>query len=270
MTVGTSVRIYSRTLSLVLLLLFCRRCCAAVEDNEVNQKMNHGDDVLPRVEALMARAEEVPYDSTEYKEIMGMVRQIQTDLQQSVARAPTATDVQQARAQLEATTTENRRLRGVAGRQTAAIINANYTSDQKGHPIRDEDTIRAANGIWYTQAEIKAFRNKSTAWCPTYGNCPYCYRMGPVGGGCSNCRHRRNFEIISYANRYHDNEASTTNQRIIDAHYITSLMEAPTEFAVPDADCTYEWLSTPCHCWITSLHSRQTNPCSYWLSTQLQ
>ena len=41
------------------------------------------------------------------------------------------------------------------------IINVNYTDDQAGLPIKEEDTIRARNGVWYTQEECSDFRNKS-------------------------------------------------------------------------------------------------------------
>ena len=62
-----------------------------------------------------------------------------------------------------------------------------YTEDQAGQDIRDEDVIQAENSVWYTKAEIKTWRDKTTAGIPTYGNCVNCYWGGPVGLKCTHC-----------------------------------------------------------------------------------
>ena len=46
-----------------------------------------------------------------------------------------------------------------------------YTEDQAGQDIQEEDIIQAANAVWYTKAEIKTWRDKTTTGIPTYGNC---------------------------------------------------------------------------------------------------
>ena len=71
------------------------------------------------------------------------------------------------------------------GPQTVVI---GYTDDQNGKDIREKDVIRAANGKWYTQDELDKFRDKSSANCPTYGNCNCCYASGPVGRPCASCQ----------------------------------------------------------------------------------
>ena len=73
------------------------------------------------------------------------------------------------------------------GPNNERYIVTRYTEDQAGQDIRDEDVIQAENSVWYTKAEIKTWRDKTTAGIPTYGNCVNCYWGGPVGLKCTHC-----------------------------------------------------------------------------------
>ena len=66
-------------------------------------------------------------------------------------------------------------------------IVVNYTVDQEGQDIREEDVVHAANGIFFTEDELKRFSEKSSFGVPTYGNCHGCWSSGPVGKKCREC-----------------------------------------------------------------------------------
>ena len=72
-------------------------------------------------------------------------------------------------------------------RRAQPFIVVSYTPDQAGQPIRDEDIIRADNGMFFTQDEIAHFRDRSRMTCPTYGTCTGCWKAGPVGKRCNDC-----------------------------------------------------------------------------------
>ena len=72
-------------------------------------------------------------------------------------------------------------------RRAQPFIVVSYTPDQAGQPIRDEDIIRADNGMFFTQDEIAHFRDGSRMRCPTYGTCTGCWKAGPVGKRCNDC-----------------------------------------------------------------------------------
>ena len=57
----------------------------------------------------------------------------------------------------------------------------NYTEDQAGMDIWDQDVLQAANGMYYMTQEIETWKVKNTQDVPTYGNCNRCYQSGPVG-----------------------------------------------------------------------------------------
>ena len=57
----------------------------------------------------------------------------------------------------------------------------NYTEDQAGMDIWNEDVLQAKNGMYYTPQEIETWKVKNTQDMLTYGNCDWCYRSGPIG-----------------------------------------------------------------------------------------
>jgi hypothetical protein len=63
----------------------------------------------------------------------------------------------------------------------------NYTTDQEGQDIRDEDVVRPNNHRWCIQGddEVRTWKRKSTARCPTYGSCTNCLKSGPVDLFCN-------------------------------------------------------------------------------------
>ena len=71
--------------------------------------------------------------------------------------------------------------------RTPIMINRNYTPDQRGQDIRDEDVLRPSNHKWTGPGEINNMRVRSTDRCPTYGSCLKCFRSGPYGRLCNNC-----------------------------------------------------------------------------------
>ena len=87
----------------------------------------------------------------------------------------------------------------------------------------DQYHIRASNHKWYTPPELGSL-DFTTPRRPSYGNCGRCFRTGPMGdrcsGGCPN---------IHTAVLWQGNQT-----KLLDAHYLTSLMEAPEEFKKPD------------------------------------
>ena len=117
-------------------------------------------------------------------------------------------------------------------------MNLRYTEDQAGLPIKDEDVIRAEDGMSYTMEEINRFHEKSGDRCPTYGNCDLCYSVGPIGDICD--KHGPGGTYKYYIMRW-----GNYPRPMIDAHYFASLMEAPGPPVVPSADRMFQWLSTP-------------------------
>ena len=106
--------------------------------------------------------------------------------------------------------------------------------------IREEDTIRAReNGKWYTDFKASKFRDKSSDRYPTYGNCPFCFKAGPIGRQCNECNKENNiYCVIMYGmnplNGHH---------MILDAENIARVFNKTIEVA--KADRQYRWLRTP-------------------------
>jgi len=72
---------------------------------------------------------------------------------------------------------------------TRIVVNVNYTDDQFGKHIRNEDVVRPHNHLFYLMCspETQTWKLKSRADCPTYGTCPMCYKCGPTALSCDNC-----------------------------------------------------------------------------------
>jgi hypothetical protein len=67
------------------------------------------------------------------------------------------------------------------------IINVNYTPDQEGKEIRQEDVVRPMNRKIKTMKEVAKWKEISRSCAPTYGSCEYCFRSGPLGKRCNRC-----------------------------------------------------------------------------------
>ena len=78
------------------------------------------------------------------------------------------------------------------------IINKNYTPDQEGQEIRQEDVVRPMNHKITTKKEpdwIEISRSRA----PTYGSCNCCFRSGPLGkrcNGCNNGEYQANLHMV--------------------------------------------------------------------------
>ena len=66
-------------------------------------------------------------------------------------------------------------------------INKNYTPDQQGQDIRDQDVVRPVNHKWAGPDEMSTWRVLSADRAPTYGSCGRCFRSGPYGRLCNIC-----------------------------------------------------------------------------------
>ena len=124
-----------------------------------------------------------------------------------------------------------------APRTRSRRIVVNYTDDQEGLPIRDEDVIRAENGMWYTEEEERKFKNKSRAHCPTYGNCLNCLKCGPVGKTCNECDSIFAEYFIAFI------WTRDGYSRIADAEYVARVVGKGSEIAL--ADRYYLWHEEP-------------------------
>jgi hypothetical protein len=67
------------------------------------------------------------------------------------------------------------------------IINKNYTPDQEGQEIRQEDVVRPLNPKITTMKEVAKWKEISRSRAPTYGSCEYCFRSEPLGKCCNRC-----------------------------------------------------------------------------------
>jgi hypothetical protein len=75
------------------------------------------------------------------------------------------------------------------------IINVNYTPDQEGKEIRQEDVVPPMNRKITTMKEVAKWKEISRSRAPTYGSCEYCFRSGPLGKRCNRCNNRE-YEAI--------------------------------------------------------------------------
>ena len=87
---------------------------------------------------------------------------------------------------------------------TRIVVNVNYTDDQFGKHIRNEDVVRPHNHLFYLMCspETQTWKLKSRADCPTYGTCPMCYKCGPTALSCNNCPIDNGFPTITFLMGY--------------------------------------------------------------------
>ena len=109
-----------------------------------------------------------------------------------------------------------------------------YTEDQAGQDIRAEDVIQADNLVWYTWAKRKAWKEKTTAGVPTYGNCTDCYWGGPVGMVCTHCKgkdeKKPTYQVLQ------------VGDKLLDSRWVTKFFKKGHEVA--KADRKHRWLRT--------------------------
>ena len=123
------------------------------------------------------------------------------------------------------------------GMPAEQFIVVDYTSDQEGQLIRESDVVRANNGRFYTREEPTTFKNKSTARCPTYGNCNECCASGPAGIYCQICNKRNCVYQIVLLETYQ------FGGKYIDAEFLSNFLKC--EHTVARADRKQAWLRTP-------------------------
>jgi len=117
------------------------------------------------------------------------------------------------------------------------FIVVDYTSDQEGQLIRESDVVRANNGRFYTREEQTTFKYKSTAKCPTYGNCNECCASGPAGMYCQICNKRDCvYQIVLL-------ETFPLGGKYIDAEFLSHFLQC--EHTMARADRKQNWLRTP-------------------------
>ena len=109
----------------------------------------------------------------------------------------------------------------------------NYTVDQAGQEIREENVVRPDNRKWSARdaADVREWRQRTTAGCPTYGSCCCCYRSGPVGKTCIDCTIEI-YQVLIPGRRY-----------IIDSITLAAVLNKGHEIAKADHMCN--WLVTP-------------------------
>jgi hypothetical protein len=101
------------------------------------------------------------------------------------------------------------------------------------HDIFEEDVVRPTNKIWCRTGseETRTWRLKSSAGCPTYGSCDFCFSSGPVGKRCSKCPEAGFYLVVLY--QYY----------VLDSVALADVMERGHEVA--KANRTYQWHRTP-------------------------
>jgi hypothetical protein len=119
------------------------------------------------------------------------------------------------------------------------IINKNYTPDQKGQEIRQEDVVRPLNHkITTSKDEVVDWRAVSRSIAPTYGSCSGCYRSGPLGKRCNRCNQaNQGYEAILLL-------AKGGAIQTLDSITLSEVMGQGHEVCL--ADHMMNWNRTPC------------------------
>ena len=120
------------------------------------------------------------------------------------------------------------------------IVNTRYTEDQKGMPLKEEDSVVTDNLV-FTADEISRFREKSDVRCPTYGCCPTCWAAGPVALLCAECKPAERSPTVVY--RCVKVVRGNGDVRWVDGRALAFRTGRPVK--VPSADHRVRWLRTP-------------------------
>jgi hypothetical protein len=104
----------------------------------------------------------------------------------------------------------------------------NYSPDQEGSDIKDEDVVRPRNHRWTLSGsnETHSWNLSSTACGPTYGTCVECTRAGPLAQVCNECNrhHTAGYMIL----------VSEDGQKILDSITIAQMFGKGIEVAKAD------------------------------------
>jgi hypothetical protein len=109
-----------------------------------------------------------------------------------------------------------------------------YTNKMQGKDIPWEWVVRSENGRYFYKDEVIRFREKSTASCPTYGLCSWCFGSGPTGMHCQKCRKNDKFYKMVQKRR---------DKKLLDAGWISRYFG--TAHLVAKADRTYDGSAIP-------------------------
>jgi hypothetical protein len=104
-----------------------------------------------------------------------------------------------------------------------------YKNEMAGMDIPRGRTVRSKHRRLYTPREEIALINESTAACPTYGVCYWCFSSGGINLHCQVCRK----EEHTYKTLL------TGDQTIIDAEWVSRFFR--TTHLIPKADRTHNW-----------------------------
>jgi hypothetical protein len=106
-----------------------------------------------------------------------------------------------------------------------------YTDDMAGTNISDKCEVRLCNRRLFSEEEVFDFWRKSTAACPTYGVCYWCFGSGPTNMYCQVCQdENRTYKVLL-----------TADQVTINAGWVSQFF-GTTHF-IAKADRMQNWLS---------------------------
>lgn len=116
------------------------------------------------------------------------------------------------------------------------------------HPIVATNDMRARNGSWYTNEEMRAFDFKSTDRRPRHGNCDFCFRVGIMGEMCKRCE-MRHVKAIFWERCFYvppDYVTFCNSGKMLDAFFVSKLMRGSFDnFEETEAEYSYYWVGTP-------------------------
>jgi hypothetical protein len=106
-----------------------------------------------------------------------------------------------------------------------------YTDDMAGTNISDKCEVRLRNWRLFSEEEVFDFWRKSTAACPMYGVCYWCFGSGPTNMYRQVCQdENRTYKILL-----------TADQVTIDAEWVSRFFRMT--HLIAKADRTQNWLS---------------------------
>jgi hypothetical protein len=106
-----------------------------------------------------------------------------------------------------------------------------YTDDMAGTNILDKCAVSSRNGRLFSEEEVFDFWKKSTAACPMYGVCFWCFGSRPTNMYCQMCQDENwTYKILM-----------TADQVTINAEWVSRFFG--TAHMIAKADRTQNWLS---------------------------
>ena len=128
---------------------------------------------------------------------------------------------------------------GLPNQYPAQFIVPGWIEIYDGRDIDDRDVVRPDNLKWaWGSDEHEKWARMSTAACPTYGSCTYCFRGGPVGKLCTECMggpvKQRYYVLRTYNER---------DRYTLDSLTLAGVLGRTHEVA--KANRKIDWLQTP-------------------------